>query len=165
MSIATLVLLAAATLSIGLVAGYVLGYANSVMPGLRHADDRVFVSANQHINEAVHNPVFMALSNIGPAALLAATIVQFFAFDGWLVLVLTLLSLVLYGVTLVLTLGINVPMNNRLIALGDIHDAAQLAEARAQFEKPWTLMNTARTWTTSFSAIAALVAVVLVAAA
>lgn len=163
MFLLTVISLSVATVSIALVAGYVLAYANSVMPGLRNADDRVFVQANQRLNAAVHNPVFMTLANVGPVALLAGIVLLALTGRDLLALIPTIASLALYGVTLAVTMGINVPMNNRLIGLGDITAVDQARQARVKFEKRWTSMNTIRTWTTTASAVTALTALLIVA--
>ncbi len=159
-----LVSLIVAVIALALVAGYVLAYANSVMPGLARADDRSFVVANQRVNEAVHNPLFMGLSNLAPLALLAALVAAVVGSAGLVVLGLSAAALVLYGVTLAVTLAINVPMNNKLIALGEVSDPAELARARTEFERPWVRMNLIRTWTTSLSAVAAAAAFLAAAA-
>lgn len=129
------------------------------MPRLRDAEDFVFVAANQRVNQAVHNPWITALSNVGPLGLVVAAILQLVNPFSALALVLTLAGLGLYAVTLAATLAINVPMNNKLIRLGSRADAASLAEARSGFEKPWTRMNTIRTWTTAGAGVLTLVAV------
>lgn len=162
MFLLTVISLSVATVSIALVAGYVLAYANSVMPGLRAADDRVFVQANQRLNAAVHNPVFMVLANVGPAALLAGIVLLAVSGSDLLALAPAIASLALYGVTLAVTMGINVPMNNRLIGLGDITSPDRLRQARVEFEKRWTSMNAIRTGTTTASAIAALASLLIV---
>lgn len=161
MLVALVLCLSVAIVAIGLVAGYVLAYSNSVMPGLAKSDDRTFVAANQRLNQAVHNPLFMALSNIGPLALIVSTALLI-ADPAGIALPLTFGAVTLYGVTLALTLGVNMPMNNRLISLGAVEDAEQLAQARTAFEQRWTRMNVARTWTTALSCALALGALVTV---
>lgn len=51
--------LAAAIVTMGLVAGVFGLYAHTIMPGLRHADDQTFVAAFQSIDKAIINPWFM----------------------------------------------------------------------------------------------------------
>jgi uncharacterized membrane protein len=68
--------LAAATRTMGLLAGLFYAYSVSVMPGLGQADDRALVDGMQQINEAVENPIFM-LSFLGaPALTLTALILE-----------------------------------------------------------------------------------------
>lgn len=162
MSSLLIALLSVAVVAIGLVAGYVFGYANSVMPGMRKADDRTFVAANQRLNEAVHNPIFMAASNAGPLSLLVALGVQILHFHTVGLIVLIAGSLISYGATLFVTLTLNVPLNNRIIGLGDIlDDAKSLQQARWEFERKWTRMNLVRTYTTVVSFILAIGALIV----
>jgi len=52
--------LAAAILTMGLMAGVFGVFTHTIMPGLRHTDDRTFVGAFQAIDKAIINPWFMA---------------------------------------------------------------------------------------------------------
>ena len=54
------VVLIAAAMTMGLMAGVFGIYANAIMPGLRRTDDRTFVAAFQSIDRAIINPAFMA---------------------------------------------------------------------------------------------------------
>ncbi|MGH3812724.1 MAG: DUF1772 domain-containing protein [Pseudonocardiaceae bacterium] len=135
--------LVAATLVTGLQAGLYYAFAVSVMPGLRRVDDRAFVEAMQQINVAIINPWFF-LSFFGapvltivaaglhlPAAVRAAL--------PWIVA-----ALVLNGVGFVLTIGMNVPLNDALAAAGSPDRIADLAQVRASFEAAWVRWNIAR---------------------
>src|SRR4051794_12031864 len=53
------VVLVAAMVAAGLIAGLFYAYACSVMPGLARGDDKTFVEAMRGINVAIINPVFM----------------------------------------------------------------------------------------------------------
>jgi uncharacterized membrane protein len=44
-----------ATITMGLIAGVFALFAHTIMPGLRHTDDRTFVAAFQHIDRAIIN--------------------------------------------------------------------------------------------------------------
>jgi uncharacterized membrane protein len=61
------VVLLAATLTMGLMAGVFGIWSNAIMPGLRRTDDRTFVAAFQSIDRAIINPAFM-LTFLGPLA-------------------------------------------------------------------------------------------------
>src|SRR5690348_2134118 len=52
--------LAAAVLTMGLMAGVFGVFTHTIMPGLRQTDDRTFVGAFQSIDRAIINPWFMA---------------------------------------------------------------------------------------------------------
>jgi hypothetical protein len=62
------VVLIAATMTMGLMAGVFGIYGNTIMAGLRRTDDRTFVAAFQSIDRATINPAFMA-TFIGALAL------------------------------------------------------------------------------------------------
>ncbi|MGH3898497.1 MAG: DUF1772 domain-containing protein [Pseudonocardiaceae bacterium] len=135
--------LVAATLVTGLQAGLYYAFAVSVMPGLGRVDDRAFVEAMQQINVAIINPWFF-LSFFGapvltivaaglhlPAAVRAAL--------PWIVA-----ALVLTGVGFVLTVAMNVPLNDALDAAGSPDRIIDLAQVRASFEAAWVRWNIAR---------------------
>jgi uncharacterized membrane protein len=61
--------LGAAVLTMGLLAGLFYAHSVSVMPGLGQADDRTIVDAMRQINEAVENPVFFLSFLASTAAL------------------------------------------------------------------------------------------------
>jgi uncharacterized membrane protein len=52
---------------------------------------------------------------------------------------------VLYAATLVITMGLNVPLNNQLVAAGDPAGIPDPAAVREKFESAWVRWNTART--------------------
>ena len=53
------VVLVAALVAAGLIAGLFYAYACSVLPGLARGDDKTFVEGMRGINVAIINPVFM----------------------------------------------------------------------------------------------------------
>ena len=64
--------LGAAALTMGLLAGLFYAYSVSVMPGLGQADDRTLVDGMQQINDAIENPVFFVSFLGAPVLILAA---------------------------------------------------------------------------------------------
>lgn len=142
-------LLVATTVATGLLAGLFYGYACSVMPGLARADDRTLVDGMQQINEAILNPIFF-LTFMGAPALNLAT---------WLVLRRTrgrhaqddevvrwiLIGLALSLLGFVVTMALNVPLNDDLAAFSYDHArAADIAAARDDFLGPWVVWNIVR---------------------
>ena len=142
--------LVAATVTTGLTAGLLYAFAHTVMPGLGRTDDRTFVGALQAIDRAVINPWFMAGFLGGPAFTLAALLIGAVrgAALGWL-----LTALVLHVAVLVITMAVNVPMNNRLQAAA-LDRPVDLAAARQRFQARWVRWNAVRT----IAAVAAFVA-------
>ena len=141
-------LLVATTVATGLLAGFFYSYACSVMPGLARADDRTLVDGMQQINEAILNPIFF-LTFMGAPALNLAT---------WLVLrrargrdvrddevvrwILIGLGLSLLG--FVVTMALNVPLNDDLAAAGEPGKIADIAAVRDDFLGPWVVWNIVR---------------------
>jgi uncharacterized membrane protein len=141
--------LAAAVLTMGLVAGAIGLYAHTIMPGLRHTDNRTFVGAFQSIDRAIINPWFMAtffgaLVLTGLAAVLHLTESKR-ALLPWLGA-----AFVLYLIAMVITLAVNVPLNDALKAAGDPARIGDLAQVRRHFnEARWSAWNLVRTVTST----------------
>src|SRR4051794_40741189 len=124
--------LGSATLTTGLLAGLYYAYACSVMPGLARTDDHTFVSAMNHINDAIQNPVFFVTFVGAPAAtaLLAWRERRAPRTDRrWVRIALGLNVL-----ALITTMAINVPLNDALAKDGD----------RDAFEGAWVVWNVVR---------------------
>jgi uncharacterized membrane protein len=128
------VVLVAALVAAGLIAGLFYAYSCSVMPGLARGDDKTFVEAMRGINVAIVNPVFM-LTFLG-APLLAGVAV--FLNPGprpWVIA-----GFVCLAVMLVITGALNIPLNNALENGGNDY-----AAVRARFETSWVRWNVLRT--------------------
>jgi uncharacterized membrane protein len=136
--------LVVAAVTTGLMAGLFTAFTYSVMPGLRRSSDHTFVEAMQGINKAIVNPVFM-LPFMGTIPLLGLAV--FLAWRGddhrsvlpWLIA-----ALVLYLVGFMVTVGVNVPLNDELARAGDPDRIARLTKVRAEFEDKWVLWNIVR---------------------
>jgi uncharacterized membrane protein len=145
------VVLGAATITMGLVAGVFVLYAHTIMPGLAKTDDRTFVAAFQAIDRAIINPWFMTFGFIGAPVLTAISAGLFLEDSGFHDpgFVLTAGALVLYAVTFAVTIGINVPLNDAIKAAGDA-DEIDAAGVRAAFtEDVWVQWNRLRVITTT----------------
>ena len=147
--------LIAATLSVGLMAGVFDLYAHTIMPGLGKTDDRTFVSAFQAIDRAIINvwfiPVFFG-------ALILTAIAALFSLGEqrddplpWIVA-----AFVLYLPVVVITMRVNVPLNNAIKAAGE-PDRIDVAAVRRDFdESRWRRWNLFRavTSTAAFGCLA-----------
>lgn len=136
--------LGAALLSMGLMAGLFFAFTVSVMPGLGAGDDRTFVTAMQHINEKIENGLFGlvftgALLFTAVAALLLRRRREHGA-AAW-----TAAAVACYLLVLVLTMGVEIPLNNALAAAGPADRIADLAAVRHDFASVWVPVNDART--------------------
>ena len=138
--------LVAATITTGLSAGLLWGWAVSVMPALREAPDALFAEFLQRANVAIVNGWFL-LCFIGALVLdVAATVLALI--DGRAkVIVPVVLALVLYAATIGITRAVNIPLNNRMDAAGPPGHTADPAAIRAVFERPWVRWNIVRSLT------------------
>ena len=133
--------LLAATLTMGLATGAFALYAHTIMPGLKDNDDRTFVAAFQSMDRAIINPWFMISAFAGA---LVCTVVAAIANRGTTVFPWAIAALVLYLLTVVVTIEVNVPLNDALKAAGDPAHI-DVAQARAAFdESRWALWNLVR---------------------
>jgi uncharacterized membrane protein len=136
-------LLLGTTLTTGLVTGAFAVYAHTIMPGLKATDDRTFVGAFQALDRAIINPWFMAGGFLGSFVLTAGAAVAHRdepAF-AWIVA-----ALALYLVAVVITIAVNVPLNDAIKAAGDPDRIADLGGVRDAFQEGrWAAWNLIRT--------------------
>jgi uncharacterized membrane protein len=146
--------LLAATLTMGFVAGAFALYAHTVMPGLKKSDDRTFVAAFQSLDRAIINPWFMAGGFLGALVFTIAAAVAHLGQDAlpWIVA-----ALVLYAIAFVITIAVNVPLNDALKAAGDPDRISDLGAVRERFDEArWAAFNLVRvvTSTAAFACLA-----------
>jgi uncharacterized membrane protein len=136
-----IVTLMAATLTMGLTAGVFALYAHTIMPGLKKTDDHTFVEAFQQIDRAIINPWFMVTAFGGALVLtLAAAIAN----RGTTALPLIAAAFALYLVAVIVTIGVEVPLNDAIKAAGN-PDNIDVAKVRVQFnEARWSAWNLVR---------------------
>jgi uncharacterized membrane protein len=148
--------LAVATLTTGLVAGVFYAYAVSVNLGLAEQPDAGYVAAMQAINERIQNPLFF-LSFFGAVLFLLAALAAHSprprSSRFWLI---ALASALYVGGGFLLTVFVNVPLNEALARVALEAFPGELARARAAYEDPWVFWNGVRT-VFSFVAFLALV--------
>jgi uncharacterized membrane protein len=138
--------LIAATMSMGLMAGVFGLYAHTIMPGLGRTDDRIFVGAFQAIDRAIINPWFLAGGFVGALVFTALAAVLHVPADRRSVLPWIAVALILYLVVFVITIGVNVPLNDAIKAAGDPDRIADLAMVRERFDEArWVRWNNVRT--------------------
>jgi len=130
-----------ATITMGLAAGAFVLYQHTVMPGLGSTDDRTFVAAFQATDHAIINPWFM-LTAFGGALVFTGAATLFHLGDDAFWWIMS--AFILYVVTVMITMAVNVPRNDALKAAGD-PDAIDVAAARAAFDETrWTRWNLVR---------------------
>jgi uncharacterized membrane protein len=137
------VLLAVSTVTVGLMAGFFYAYACSVMVGLDRVDDRTFIVTMQWINATVRNAAFAPAifgSLVLTIAAAVVAVVSSRSARGWIVA-----AALLYAAAFLVTLTLNVPLNEQLAAAGPADQISDLAAVRAAFEGPWIRWNLLRT--------------------
>ena len=155
---ATDIVLALATVTVGITAGVMFCYQIAIMPGLHQLPDREFISAFQHIDRKIVNPLFVVVSFLGGGAfLVAGTALQGpSSLRFWLLATASVVYAV--GVVIV-TLAWHVPRNRALDRFPvTTATADETARARARFEAPWNRLHVVRT-------LAAIAALAMLAAA
>ncbi|MFC5264026.1 DUF1772 domain-containing protein [Kribbella qitaiheensis] len=133
--------LLAATLTTGLMAGVYVIYSNAFMPGLGKTDDKTFVAAFQAVDRAILNPLFLVVGFVGSLVL---TLVAGLLSLGEDALAWIAIAFVLNLVTVIITIAVNVPLNDALKAAGD-PDTIDVTAARTAFnEARWRSFNLIR---------------------
>ena len=135
------IVLLAATMTMGISAGVFQLYAFAIMPGLRRTDDSTFVAAFQQIDIAIVGPWLFVFffGSLGFTAVAAA--LHFGAGDRTTFLWIGG-ALVLYLAVFVITITINVPLNDEIKAAGEAGEIADFAAVRERFhEARWVSGN------------------------
>ncbi|MER7756768.1 anthrone oxygenase family protein [Kitasatospora sp. NPDC097643] len=136
--------LVGATIAMGLMAGLFFAFDVSVMPGLAAGDDRTYVTAMQNINKSIENGLF-GLVFVG--AFVATGVAAWLQHKAgrrqaalW-----AAAATVLYVAALMVTMGVNIPLNNELAQAGDPSQIHDFAAVRTKFEGTWVATNMLRT--------------------
>jgi uncharacterized membrane protein len=143
-----------ATVTMGLVAGVFAIFAHTIMPGLRSTDDRTFVAAFQSIDRAIINPWFMTTAFMGALLFTAAAVALNL---GRAALPWVAVALGLYLIAFVITIAVNVPLNDTIKAAGNPDHIRDPAAIRERFhETRWAAWNLVRvvTSTSAFGCLA-----------
>ncbi|MEU4392957.1 anthrone oxygenase family protein [Kribbella sp. NPDC023855] len=130
-----------ATMLTGLVAGVFGIYANAFMPGLAKTDDKTFVTAFQAVDRAIINPAFLGIGFFG--ALIFTAVAGALNLKEkslpWIAV-----AFVLYLAVVIITVTVNVPLNDAIKAAGD-PNTIDVAAVRAAFdESKWRAFNLVR---------------------
>jgi len=136
MTVATLVVAAGCAL----VSGVFFAFSSFVMPGLARMPDAQGIRAMQEINRTAVMPAFMALFMGTALACLALAVAAVVGGDST-ALVVGGCALYVFG-SLVLTIAVNVPMNNTVDALDP--EAPGSSEAWRGYLRDWTRWNSVR---------------------
>ena len=138
------IVLGAAVIAMGLLAGLFYAFDVAVMPALTAADDRTLVDAMQQMIDKIENPAFF-LTLLGAPALAVVALFQARRTGspktaGWIVA-----GLAFYTVMVVVTFAFHFPLNDELKNAGDPVRIENLAAVRDDFVTPWIAWNIVRT--------------------
>ncbi|MEU6250537.1 DUF1772 domain-containing protein [Glycomyces sp. NPDC047010] len=134
-----------ATLTTGLTAGVYTDWSNTIMPGLGEVDDRTFVGAFQALDTAITNPLFLGVEFTGSLLLIALALVLHLRSGQRAVLVWLSVALAAYLVSVVITMGVNEPLNTEIRSVTELGTDADFTAARALLDEArWTAWNTVR---------------------
>ena len=142
------IVLGAAVIAMGLLAGLFYAFDVAVMPALTAADDRTLVDAMQQMIDKIENPVFFS-TFLGAPVLAAVALSQArrsgsAKVAGWIVA-----GLAFYTVMVVVTFAFHFPLNDDLKEAGDPARIENLAAVRDDFVTPWVAWNIVRTLATT----------------
>ncbi|MGY6023234.1 anthrone oxygenase family protein [Streptomyces spinosirectus] len=126
--------LGAATVTTGLIAGAYYVFACCVMPALARSDDRVYVEVMRDINDVIQNPVFF-VAFMGAPLLTAVSAWQLRdrPYRRWV-----WAGLAACALGLLTTIAVNIPLNDDLARVSDPR------AAREHFEDAWVAWNVVR---------------------
>jgi uncharacterized membrane protein len=142
------VVLGAAVLAMGLLAGLYFFSAIAVMPALTAADDRTLVDAMQQMIDKIENPAFF-LVLFGAPALATVALVQARGSGQAKIAAWIVAALVLYAAMVVITFAVHIPLNEDLKDAGDPARIDNIAEVRDDFVTPWVAWDIVRTLATT----------------
>ncbi len=155
------ILLIATTVCAGLMAGLFFSFSYSVVLGLGRLSNSEYISAMQHINRAIQNPVFFIIF-FGSLILLPLCVYNQYSYpistNFWLILTAAILYITgAFGTTI---FG-NIPLNDSLDKF-DLSNSSQEAISlqRTIFESKWNNLNTIRTLSSVLSFILLVIACV-----
>jgi uncharacterized membrane protein len=134
------IVLLLATMTTGVTTGVFFLYANTIMPGLGKTDDRTFVGAFQQIDRAIINPLWMAFF-FGALILTGVAGAMHLGASGRKLLPWIAIAFVAYLIVVIITMAVNVPLNDAIKAAGD-PDSIDLAKVRDDFHAGrWEAFN------------------------
>ena len=140
--------LGAAVIAMGLLAGLFYFSSIAVMPALTAADDATLVDAMQQMIVKIENPFFF-LTLLGAPVLAGVALSQARRSGSdqaarWIVA-----GLALYALMVVVTFAVHFPLNEELKDAGDPATIENLAAVRDDFVTPWVAWDIVRTLATT----------------
>lgn len=137
-------LLGAAAVTMGLMAGLFFAFDVSVMPGLAKGDERTYATAMQNLNSVIDSSGPFALVFVGTLVVTAWAAFRAFRKGRRETGVWLLAATLCYVAVLLLTVGINIPLNNKLADLGHPGPSTDYSVTE-DFKGTWETANIFRT--------------------
>ena len=138
------IVLGAAVIAMGLLAGLFAAFDIAVMPALTAAEDRTLVDAMQQMIDRIENPAFFLIL-LGAPALAAVALHQARRSDSATTARWIIAGLAFYTLMVLITVTVHFPLNQQLTNAGDPANIENLAAIRDDFLTPWIAWNIART--------------------
>lgn len=129
----------------GAMAGFFYAYSMSVMWALDAVDPKAAIASMQSINIVVRNAIFFPAFFGTPVVALVAAGLWWKADAGQVALLLALAAIVYLVGAFLLTILVNVPMNEALAIATIPADPEQARTLWHSYSRPWTLWNHVRT--------------------
>ncbi len=129
----------------GAIFGFFYAWVCSTMWGLDQADPRVAIAAMQAMNASVRNAVFAPAFFATPWVLIAAGLMAWSTGRGTAALVFVLAGVVYLVGGQILTIMVNVPMNEALAKVAVPEDRAAAEVIWQAYSPRWQTYNQART--------------------
>ncbi len=136
--------------------GFFYAWICSTMWGLDDADPRIAIEAMQAMNASVRNAVFAPAFFGTPVALGLTAFVLFRAHCTNSSLLFSFSAVIYFFFGLILTMAINVPMNEALGALTVPQDALDAQKIWSEYSGRWQFWNQTRTVASGISFLLAL---------
>jgi uncharacterized membrane protein len=136
--------LGAAVIATGLLAGLFYAFDVAVMPALTRADDRTLVDAMQQMIDAIENPAFF-LTFLGAPVLAGVALAQARRSGSTETARWIMIGLGAYAVMFLVTVAFHFPLNEDMKNAGDPARIRDLEAVRDDFATPWVAWNIVRT--------------------
>ncbi len=130
-------------LGCAVTAGLLFAFSVAVIPGLRRLPAADGIASMNAFNDAILNPVFLLLFLVSSAASLGLAVSAPFTWHQPGAIWRLMGGLVFFIGVFVVTMAINVPLNDSLAAV-DAH-SAKGAEVWQHYQATWTIWNHIRT--------------------
>lgn len=143
----------------GAIFGFFYAWVCSTMWGLDAADPRIAIGAMQAMNASVRNAVFFPAFFLTPVVMAVAAGLCRRARQVRAMTYLLLAAVVYAGGGLLLTLAVNVPMNEELARVAVPTDLAPAAAIWRDYSARWQAFNTVRAIASAMALVLACLAV------